>query len=140
MNIGMLWYDDSPLDLKLRIEKAAEYYVEKYGHKPNLCVVHPSMLEAEELRVNGVLVRRGPSIRPGHFWIGVDDEPAETRKPARTGAKRSSAKAGKSVGRTAAKPSTAKPAKSVKTRPAAGPAKPRSASGKKATRGRAGRS
>ena len=142
MNIGMLWYDDSPLDLKLRIEKAAEYYAEKYGHKPNLVVVHPSMLETEELRLNGVLVRRGPSVRPGHFWIGVDDEPAETAKPARAGAKRGSAKAGKSVGRTAAKPSGSKSAKAAKVRPAAARAKskPRAASGKKATRGRAGRS
>lgn len=105
MNIGVLWYDDSPLDLKVRIEKAAEYYSEKYGHQPNLVVVHPSMLETEELRLNGVLVRRGPSVRPGHFWIGVEDEPAETEKPARAARKRG-------------------PAKSAKPRPAARTKKP----------------
>ena len=132
MNIGMLWYDDSPLDLKLRIEKAAEYYAEKYGHKPNLVVVHPSMLETEELRLNGVLVRRGPSVRPGHFWIGVDVEPAETRKPARAGAKRGSAKADKPAARKPVKPSGEKPQKAAKSRPAARSKKP--------ARKRAGRS
>ena len=95
MNIGMLWYDDSPLDLKVRIEKAAEYYSEKYGHQPNLVVVHPSMLETEELRLNGGLVRRGPSVRPGHFWIGVEVEPAETPKSARSARKRAPAKSAK---------------------------------------------
>ncbi|MGH2620881.1 MAG: hypothetical protein ACRDHG_09980 [Anaerolineales bacterium] len=109
MNIGMLWYDDSPLDLKLRIEKAAEYYVEKYGHKPNLVVVHPSMLETEELRLNGVLVRRGPSVRPGHFWIGVDDEPGETRQPARAAGKRRVAKQAKPPGRKPRAASRKKP-------------------------------
>jgi len=113
MNIGMLWYDESPLALKERIEKAAGYYAEKYGHKPNLCIVHPSMLEAEELRVNGVLVRRGPGIRPGHFWLGVDDEPAETPRPARAARKPSAAKSAKprTAGGAARKPPSAAPKK-----------------------------
>jgi hypothetical protein len=128
MNIGMLWYDESPLALKERIEKAAGYYAEKYGHKPNLCVVHPSMLEAEELRVNGVLVRRGPGIRPGHFWIGVDDEPAETPRPARAARKPSPAKSAKS----------GKPRSAAQTKPARKP--PSAAPKKKTARKRAGRS
>jgi len=121
MNIGMLWYDESPLALKERIEKAAAFYVEKHGQKPNLCIVHPSMLEAEELRVNGVLVRRGPGIRPGHFWIGVDDEPAETPRPARAARKRSPAKSPKPRSAAQAKParkppSTTPPKKSARKR------------------------
>ncbi|MEK6587497.1 MAG: hypothetical protein AABY97_01480 [Chloroflexota bacterium] len=108
MEIGMLWYDDSPLALKDRLEKAADYYTGKYGRKPNLCLVNPNMLTEDEVRFNGVLVRRGRSVMPGHFWIGVDDDPAEpdlgetsassdlaelrrSAEPAqRTGAKRSS--------------------------------------------------
>ena len=125
MNIGMLWYDESPLALKERIEKAAVYYVEKHGLKPNLCIVHPSMLEAEELRVNGMLVRRGPGIRPGHFWIGVDDEPAETPHPARVARKRSPAK-------------SAKPRSAAQTKPARKP--PSATPPKKPARKRAGRS
>lgn len=97
MEIGMLWYDDSPLALKDRLEKAADYYTGKYGRKPNLCLVNPNMLTADEVRFNGVLVRRGRSVMPGHFWIGVDDDPAEpdlsetsASTARRTGAKRSS--------------------------------------------------
>ncbi len=123
MNIGMLWYDDSPLALKERIEKAAAYYAEKHGRKPNLCLVHPSMLNGDELRVNGVLVRRFSSVRPGHFWIGVDDEPQEPRRPASAAGTRRVAKQAKPKPRAAA--------------PAA--RKPRSPSRAKATRKRAGR-
>ena len=125
MNIGMLWYDESPLALKERIEKAAVYYVEKHGLKPNLCIVHPSMLEAEELRVNGMLVRRGPGIRPGHFWIGVDDEPAETPRPARAARRRNPAK-------------SPKPRSVAQTKPARKP--PSATPQKKPARKRAGRS
>jgi len=125
MNIGMLWYDESPLALKERIEKAAVYYVEKHGLKPNLCIVHPSMLEAEELRVNGMLVRRGPGIRPGHFWIGVDDEPAETPRPARAARRRNPAK-------------SPKPRSVAQTKPARKP--PSATPPKKPARKRAGRS
>ena len=118
MNIGMLWYDESPLALKERIEKAAAFYVEKHGQKPNLCIVHPSMLEAEELRVNGVLVRRGPGIRPGHFWIGVDDQPAEAPRPARASRKRSPAKSPKPRSAAQAKPARKPPSATPPKKPA----------------------
>ena len=46
MHVGMLWYDNTPgVTLKLRIEKAANYYRQKYHQEPNLCLIHPSMLE-----------------------------------------------------------------------------------------------
>lgn len=53
MEIGMLWYDNSPTALKDRVKQAAGYYTEKYGRKPNLCFVHPDMLQADEGKVNG---------------------------------------------------------------------------------------
>jgi len=46
MHIGMLWFDDNPnLSLKKKIEKAVVYYREKYRHEPNLCLIHPTMIE-----------------------------------------------------------------------------------------------
>ena len=73
MEIGMLWYDDSPIALKERVTQAAGYYSEKYGRKPNLCLVHPGMLQTDEVAAQGVVIRKGKGIMPGHFWIGVDE-------------------------------------------------------------------
>lgn len=76
MEIGMLWYDNSPIALKDRVKQAAGYYKEKYGRKPNLCLVHPDMLLTDEGRANGVVIRKGKGVMPGHFWIGVDEAQA----------------------------------------------------------------
>ena len=73
MEIGMLWYDDGPLPVKDRVKAAAGYYSEKYGRKPNLCLVHPGMLKSDEGKVNGIVIRKGKGVMPGHFWIGVDE-------------------------------------------------------------------
>ena len=73
MEIGMLWYDDSPTALKDRVNRAAGYYSEKYGRKPNLCLVHPGMLQTDEGKAQGVVIRKGKGVMPGHFWIGVDE-------------------------------------------------------------------
>ena len=102
MKIGMLWFDNDPhTALAAKVEKAAAYYRTKYGKTPTVCFVHPSMLPAAqeaETRVTetapaakktrsknkkaqpastgistaGVEVRANPSVRPNHFWIGVN--------------------------------------------------------------------
>ncbi len=83
MNIGMLWFDNdrhTPFEQKVR--RAATYYRQKYGRTPTLCYVHPSMfanlpgLSSEEnaCKVGEVLVRTDRSVRPNHFWIGVNGE------------------------------------------------------------------
>jgi hypothetical protein len=100
MNVGMLWFDnDTKAGLTIKVERAAAYYRTKYGRAPTVCFVHPSMLPAgsktagEEptkesegsspdspqpvpenpgLVTAGVVVRANPSVRPNHFWIGVN--------------------------------------------------------------------
>ena len=84
MEIGMLWYDNSPTALIDRVEQAASYYSEKYGRMPNLCFVHPDMLQADEGKVNGIVIRKGKQIMPGHFWIGVDEAEVKTNGDHRT--------------------------------------------------------
>jgi len=84
MHIGMLWYDNTPdLSLKLRIEKAADYYRKKYHQEPNLCLIHPSMLEgqgnggkraADLQHVGSMTVRPYGPVLPGHMWIGIEDK------------------------------------------------------------------
>lgn len=93
MNVGMLWFDNDPrLGFEGKVARAADYYRTKYGRKPTLCFVHPSMLAAqapakdataapapvdavvEQARVvaGGVEVRTNRSVMPNHFWIGVN--------------------------------------------------------------------
>lgn len=97
MNIGMLWFDNDPkADLPAKIERAANYYQNKYGKRPTLCFVHPSHLPANGngkppapqpdgdeqaqgsekegkpiLIAANVEVRATRSVLPNHLWIGV---------------------------------------------------------------------
>lgn len=81
MNIGMLWFDNDPkVSLDTKVERAAVYYRNKYGHNPTLCYVHPTMLTrvveeaaSEEKRITstGVELRSNRSVMPNHFWIGM---------------------------------------------------------------------
>ncbi|MCC7129443.1 MAG: hypothetical protein B6D39_03830 [Anaerolineae bacterium UTCFX2] len=89
MNIGMLWFDNDPkVNLDSKIERAALYYRDKYGSRPTLCFVHPSMLNGKSGAVaapptnekhnekrftaGGIEVRSNQSVLPNHLWIGVN--------------------------------------------------------------------
>ncbi|HFE66066.1 MAG TPA: hypothetical protein ENJ93_02290 [Chloroflexi bacterium] len=72
MNVGMLWLDDDrqrPLEEK--VSRAADYYREKYGRLPELCLVNPKML-AEEKNVGRVRVQPKNSVLLHHFWLGMN--------------------------------------------------------------------
>ncbi len=76
MHTGMLWFDDDPAAaLSVKIQKAAQYYRKKYGRLPDLCLVHPGMLDekVKRLEVDKLIVRPYRPILPGHLWIGVED-------------------------------------------------------------------
>ena len=46
MNAGMFWFDNDPKTaLTAKIERAVDYYRHKYGRDPNLCLIHPNMME-----------------------------------------------------------------------------------------------
>ena len=127
MEIGMLWYDDSPTGLKDRVERAADYYIEKHGRQPNLCFVHPDMLKTEEGKAKGVVIRKGKGVMPGHFWIGVDESQVKKNGYGKTN---SEAKA-KPASATNAKPKSKPKAKSGSAKAAtkkAAPAKPKAKS------------
>jgi hypothetical protein len=78
MNVGMLWFDnDSKADLGIKINRAADYYRNKYGCTPNLCFVHPSMLGANPIYGTNVEVRTTRSVLPNHFWLGVNPQDSQ---------------------------------------------------------------
>jgi len=75
MHTGMLWYDNSPTTLNIKIQKAADYYHKKYGRFPNLCLVHPSMLNGNHFEEERkITIRSYGPVLPGHLWIGNEDK------------------------------------------------------------------
>jgi hypothetical protein len=72
MNTGMLWFDNDPkMDFNTKIMRAAEYYQKKYGQRPNLCFVHPSMAVEAPSKTSVVDIQVNQMILPNHFWLGV---------------------------------------------------------------------
>ncbi len=85
MHTGMLWFDNSQTALNIKIQKAVDYYHKKYGRTPDLCLVHPSMLEQSQpafetpallpgASVNRLTIRPYRPVLPGHIWIGIEDK------------------------------------------------------------------
>lgn len=73
MKTGMLWFDNDPkTDLGTKVKQAALYYQKKYGKKPDLCFVHPSMLKGTPTyQQNGIEIKTNRSVLPHHLWIGL---------------------------------------------------------------------
>lgn len=77
MHTGMLWFDNSPTALSVKIQKAVDYYTKKYGRKPDLCLVHPQMISSENGSLGadqGFTVRPNRIVLPDHMWIGIEDK------------------------------------------------------------------
>lgn len=80
MNVGMLWFDnDAHTALSVKVERAADYYRQKYGLAADLCLVNPTMLvepnvDIVDSRAGKVVIRAHRAILPGHLWIGVDEK------------------------------------------------------------------
>ncbi|MCD4672188.1 MAG: hypothetical protein K8R77_05945 [Anaerolineaceae bacterium] len=74
MDIGMLWFDNNTkVELPVRIQKAAAYYQKKYGRKPTLCFVHPSMLSDPLDKSAGIEVKPHQMVLPNHLWLGIGE-------------------------------------------------------------------
>ena len=71
MNVGMLWLDDDKqLSLEEKILRAADYYHNKYGQSPNMCLVNEAMLQ-EAKQVGTIQVRPVQNVLNNHFWVGI---------------------------------------------------------------------
>ena len=77
MNVGMLWLDsEKTANVAAMIANAATYYRKKYGQAPNLCFVHPSLLEkaGQDKENTDIALKSDKTILPGLLWIGVEDQ------------------------------------------------------------------
>ncbi len=70
MKPGLLWFDDDPsTDLSLKIERAVKFTQHKYGRKPRVCFVHPSMIEKKIKSSNRIEINTSRLVLPNHFWL-----------------------------------------------------------------------
>jgi hypothetical protein len=77
MHTGMLWFNNSKTPTGAKIAEAAAYYEKKYGRKPTLALIHPSMWDdgkPETFSLGTITVRPYRPVLPGHIWIGIADE------------------------------------------------------------------
>ena len=86
METGMMWFDNNPkMELDGKIQRAVAYYEEKYGQKPDCCMVHPSMLvgDAAALGRDDSRLEICPAdfVNPNHFWIGMKEKGKKGDKP-----------------------------------------------------------
>ena len=70
---GLLWFDDDPARATGdKIARAAQRYQQKYGHRPDVCYVHPAHLKEGDLGLlEEIKVLPAKSVLPYHFWLGV---------------------------------------------------------------------
>lgn len=67
-----MWLDDDKSrTIEEKVKRAAMYYRQKYGKKPNVCYVNHSALEGE-MKVDKVVVLPAGHVRPQHLWIGIN--------------------------------------------------------------------
>lgn len=78
MKVGMMWYDGGSDGLAQRVHRAATYYEEKYGGRPNVCFVHPSGAEGGDVDgLQAIRVRSSELVLPGHLWVGIESDLAD---------------------------------------------------------------
>jgi hypothetical protein len=81
MDIGMLWFDDSSRTFAEKVRRAADYYKEKYGREPTLCLVNPDTWDDAGSKKVPVEMRQARLVLPNHFWIGVEDDLRRVHRP-----------------------------------------------------------
>jgi len=75
METGLLWFDDDPQrELEEKIKRAARHYQQKFGQPPNICYVHPSLLDGASRQVDKLEVAPLSSVLRHHFWVGKERE------------------------------------------------------------------
>jgi len=65
-----LWLDDSDRSLAAKVAHAAEVYAAKFGRAAEVCFVHPSALNGQDLRAGDVKVLPSQMVQPDYFWLG----------------------------------------------------------------------
>ena len=76
MEFGELFLIEDPhMNLEQRVLWAAERYQRKYGRRPTLCMLHPSLLKGEGRRLGRLRLEAKKSVLPNYLWVGMAAQP-----------------------------------------------------------------
>lgn len=72
----LLWFDDTKKKtVEQKILEGVERYLERFGERPNVCVVH----RGAQVPALGIEIREAEYVRPNYFWIGLEDNEPSAR-------------------------------------------------------------
>lgn len=72
MKIGMMWLDaDTKRTFEEKVNRAAEYYQQKHGRLPELCLVNKKMGGVKS-HVGNIEIQTVNTVLPYHFWLGLE--------------------------------------------------------------------
>jgi len=78
--IGLLWFDESGT-LEQRVERAVRRYTEKFGRRPTVCYVHPSMLNGHgPVSIAGVRVVPRRATLCDHFFVVREEDETDDHR------------------------------------------------------------
>jgi len=76
MFMGFMYYDNDPkADLKTKVLRLAERYAARFGKRPSVCIIHPSLVPSTN--GIGIEIKGKREVMPNNFWIGFDQQPAQ---------------------------------------------------------------
>lgn len=72
MDEGMLWYDNQTGQaVEIRLQRAVDFFISKYGHPPLCCFVHPEMVASPMEIAGNVKVIPNERILKNHIWMEI---------------------------------------------------------------------
>lgn len=70
MKQGLLWYErEAKSDLDTRLGDAVAYFIDKFGHPPACCYLHPDLCPHERTSDCGVRLIPNSRVLKNHFWL-----------------------------------------------------------------------
>jgi hypothetical protein len=76
MTIGMLWHMETDKKDKTtniqQIQRALDYYLQKYSKKPNFCHVHPDFYDLN-MSIEGVEIVPDVTTGKDCLWLGISE-------------------------------------------------------------------
>jgi hypothetical protein len=75
MDTGLLWFDNSAQPLTDKVAAAAAHYERRFGESPNVCYMHPEMLDKASAKQCALQLRTATHVLQHHLWIGIESRP-----------------------------------------------------------------
>ncbi|MEY4222439.1 MAG: hypothetical protein RL334_1081, partial [Chloroflexota bacterium] len=72
MDTGLLWFDNSAQPRTEKVAAAAAHYERRFGERPNVCYMHPEMLDTSSAKQCALQLRGATHVLRHHLWIGIE--------------------------------------------------------------------